>query len=236
MNFFYRYCKRKAKSIQCKLFRDQVLINRVKLLKQYDIQNLLDVGANTGQFAYYTRKAGYNEKIISFEPLSSAYSLLTKFAAKDPLWDAENMALGDVDDKLEINIAGNLQSSSFLKMMPAHLKSAPESAYCGKERVTVHKLDTVIDRYAGDLERTFLKIDAQGYEKKVLQGAAGSIHSLKGIQVELSTVELYRGESLFYEMINYIHGKGFTLCSVEPGFYDAKTGQLLQLDAIFYRT
>jgi FkbM family methyltransferase len=212
-----------------------LLNNRIKLLKNNDIQILLDVGGNTGQFAYYTRNAGYRNQIISFEPLSSAYSLLVAFAKNDPKWQTVNAAIGDMDGEIEINVSANLQSSSILDMMPDHVKSAPESAYTGKEKVKIHKLDTIIDQYSDNLDKTFLKIDTQGFEKNVLEGAERCLQSIKGLQLELSMVELYKGETLFNEMLNYIIKKGFTVYSLEPGFYDKKTGQLLQVDAIFYR-
>jgi len=36
-------------------------------------------------------------------------------------------------------------------------------------------------------------------------------------------------------MINLIEDQGFTIYSLEPGFYDKNTGQLLQVDGIFFR-
>ncbi len=235
MNLLLRKVLRKANSIRRNNFGGYLLNNRIKLLKHNNIQTLLDVGGNTGQFAYYTRKAGYKNRIISFEPLTEAYALLQNFAKSDPHWDTVNAAIGDTDGEIEINVSENLQSSSILDMMPDHVKSAPESAYKGKEKVKIHRLDTIIDKYTSDLETTFLKIDTQGFEKNVLEGAEKSLQSLKGLQLELSMVELYKGETLFNDMLNLIIGRGFTVYSLEPGFYDHDTGQLLQVDAIFYR-
>lgn len=235
MNLLLRKALRKANSIKRNNFGGYLLNNRIKLLKHHNIKILLDVGGNTGQFAYYTRKAGYQNKIISFEPLSEAYALLTSFAKNDSQWDTVNAAIGDEDGEIEINVSENLQSSSILDMMPEHVESAPESAYKGKETVAIHKLDSIIDKYSTNLEQTFLKIDTQGFEMNVLKGATNSLKSLKGLQLELSMVELYKGETLFNDMLNYIIEKGFTVYSLEPGFYDKTTGQLLQVDAIFYR-
>jgi len=193
------------------------------------------VGANTGQFAYYTRKLGYKNQIISFEPLSGAYGILDKFSINDPDWQINNYAVGDTNGTIDINISANSQSSSILEMMPEHVKSAPDSIYKGKETVEIIKLDTFFTKYECDLSKTFLKIDAQGFEKNVLKGAANSIENIKGIQLELSMIELYKGETLITEMVNIIKDLGFTIYSLEPGFYDKITGQLLQVDGIFYR-
>ena len=47
-------------------------------LVHHKIELLLDVGANTGQYARKVREKGYKNKIISFEPLPEAYEILLK--------------------------------------------------------------------------------------------------------------------------------------------------------------
>lgn len=227
---------RRTNSIRLNHSGNFLLKNRVKLLKHHNIKYLLDIGANTGQFAYYTRKAGYTNQIISFEPVSTVFSILEKFAENDPLWKTVNIAIGDKDGETEINISSNLFSNSILDILPAHVNSAPEAAYSGKEIVRINRLDTIIDQYTVDLDVTFLKTDAQGYEAKILKGAGRSLEKIKGLQLELSIIELYRDEILFDEMLGLLKNKGFALYSLEPGFYDLKTGRLLQVDAIFYRS
>lgn len=211
------------------------LKRRIKLLRYNKISTILDIGANTGQYAYYTRKAGYQNRIISFEPLSEAYHLLDSFAQRDPQWDVVKAAIGDKDGEIIMNISQNLQSSSILEIMDSHLDAAPESAYKGKEKVKIFKIDSIVNEYTDNLDTTFLKIDTQGYEKHVLSGAEETLKQIKGLRLELSFVELYQGETLFREMVNYVMDMGFTICSVEPGFNNTTTGQLLQTDVVFYR-
>ena len=78
-----------------------------------------------------------------------------------------------------------------------------------------------------------LKIDTQGYEKNVIDGATKSLGSIKVIQLEMSILPLYENEMLYVDMINYLDKKGFQLFSLENGFSDQHTGQLLQVDGIF---
>jgi len=235
MNIIVRKGLRRANSIRKKYFGGYLMQNRIKLLNHFNIKTILDVGANTGQFAYYTMKFGYRNTIISFEPLSSAFAILKEFSKNDSKWEVVNSAIGDIDGEIEINISENSQSSSILDMMPDHVKSAPDSAYTGKEKVKIQKIDTVISNYSDNPEDIFLKIDTQGFEKNVLDGAEKSLKKTKGLQLELSMVELYKGETLITEMLNIIKEKGFTIYSLEPGFYDKNTGQLLQVDGIFFR-
>ena len=105
---------------------------------------ILDVGANTGQFAKGLRTNGYHGHIISFEPLSEAHSMLASAAASDPLWDVvERCAVGASATWTAINIAGNSYSSSLLPMLDLHREAAPESAYQGTEPCHVITLELV---------------------------------------------------------------------------------------------
>jgi hypothetical protein len=72
-----------------------VFARRKKLFDSFGINVVLDVGANVGLYAKDLRGARYKGRIVSFEPLSSAYSHLLKNKKADASWEAFNMALGD---------------------------------------------------------------------------------------------------------------------------------------------
>lgn len=120
-------------------------------------------------------------------------------------------------------------------MLPSHLNAAPNSAYCGSEDIKVKKLDTILGNYADSNSTIFLKIDTQGYEKNVLEGAKNSLDKIIGIQVEMSLVELYQGEMLYYETINYLRERGFKLCLIENEFYNPSNNELLQINGVFFK-
>ena len=211
------------------------LARRMHLLARNRVDLVLDVGANAGQYGRGLRDAGYRGRIVSFEPLREAYAKLEREAKGDPFWETRNFALGDVDSSAEINISANSYSSSLLEMLPRHLQSAPVSRYTGRESIAVHKLDTVIDTISVGSEAIFLKVDTQGYEKRVLVGASLSLNRIVGAQLELSLVPLYQGDALLGEMLKLMEESGFVLMSLEPEFFDPDTGQLLQVDGVFFR-
>lgn len=205
-------------------------------LHKFEIDLVLDVGANTGQFTSEVRQSGYAGRIVSFEPLSQAHAVLQKTSEGDPLWDVyPRCALGDHDGEVEINIAGNSQSSSILPMLESHRSAAPESAYQGKEIVPIKKLDAVAEQYLKNANAVFLKIDTQGFEWQVLDGARDTLPQVKGILVELSLVPLYEGQHLWKEMIDRLEAAGFTLWAFKPVFSDQVSGRTLQVDGLFYR-
>jgi FkbM family methyltransferase len=207
----------------------------VRLFSHYNINLVFDVGANEGQYAKSLRQAGFKGRIVSFEPVSFVYKNLANSAKGDSLWQTCNIALGDFDGTGEINISGNSYSSSFLPIGQTHVQCAPESIYVSKERVIVKRIDSVIDDYCLPGETLFLKIDSQGYEKRIIDGAGLSLNRLKGVQMEVSLVPLYDGETLLTEMIDLMSDKSYVLIDIEPGFYNPHTGQLLQVDCIFFR-
>lgn len=208
---------------------------RSKLLRQYDIGIVFDVGANAGQYAEELRRHGYDQRIVSFEPLTEAYRTLEKRAARDPLWTTVNVALGEEAGKGTINVSGNSYSSSMLDMLPAHTRAAPESAYVGHQTVDITTIDDVFGHYSRSECKAFLKIDAQGFERQVLRGASASIARLAGVQLEMSLVMLYEGSMLLPEAMAAMGGAGFSLMSIELGVADDSTGQLLQCDGVFLR-
>ena len=214
--------------------RDPLAVRKL-FIESHGINVVYDVGANAGQFALQLRESGYQGRIISFEPLSSAFRKLAEAAQNDPNWQVHQCALGDKEATAEINVSENSWSSSLLDMLPAHIKSAPSSTYIGKEVVAIKTLDALFSSYCKLDSRVFLKIDTQGFTKKVLEGGQHSLETIRGLQVEMSLVPLYEGEPLIDEIVSFLQSKGFTLIFLMPGFIDNRTGQQLQVDGLFFR-
>ena len=209
---------------------------RKQLLAACDIDTVLDIGANRGQFARHLRKdLGYAGRILSFEPLSTAFEMLKRSAEHDPGWEVFNFALGDAEERREINIAANSDSSSLLDMLPEHLAAAPESRYEGREAVAVKRLDPLYEGLCRGAGRVYMKIDTQGFEDRVLRGAERSLAAIDTVQVEMSLVALYQGQPLFPDLYAYLAARGYSLFSIDPCFADKKTGRVLQVDGTFRR-
>ncbi len=214
-------------------------VSEAQLVRQlfvHQIDVVFDVGANVGQFARKLRDAGFPGRIVSFEPSTAAHSALSKHARHDANWIIPpRMALGDHDGTIILNLAGNSASSSVLPMLPSHVRAAPESRYIGSESADLRTLDSVAAEFATDTERIFLKLDVQGFEYKVLQGAERFLRRIAGIQLELSLVPLYDGEHLFHPMFHDFEARGYEMWHLFPGLVDLDTGRLLQLDAVLFR-
>jgi FkbM family methyltransferase len=197
---------------------------------------VFDIGANIGQYALMLRKCGYAGPIVSFEVQSEEYQKLTEVAARDPLWKvAPRCALGRSKGETEINVAGNSLSSSLLPMLESHLQAAPDSRYVAKDRVPIERLDALAATLLPANPRLFLKIDTQGYEEEVLIGAGSVLQQVCAMQVELSVTPLYEGAPSMRRLLELCEQLGFELHGLIPGFYEEKSGRLLQVDGLFVR-
>lgn len=199
------------------------------------IDTVVDVGANAGQFGQLLRELGYGGQIHSFEPLGAAWQALSVAAAGDSGWVvAPRGAIGRENGTISINVAANSASSSVLPMLDRHREAAPHSAYVGTEEVPISRLDDALADVPAT-RRLFVKIDTQGYEAAVLDGAPQTLARAIAVQIELSLVPLYQDAPLLRDMLALMDARGFDIWAMWPGFADPATGRLLQMDGIFVR-
>jgi FkbM family methyltransferase len=138
------------------------------MLRHHEVDVLLDVGANIGQFAKAIREAGFERRMVSFEPLKDAHAQLLAESRSDPEWlVADRVAIGAEEGEVVMNVAGNSFSSSVLDMLPAHENAAPGSVCVGTERAMLAPLDVAAQDHVRDGDTAFIKIDTQGFHEMV---------------------------------------------------------------------
>ncbi|MBY0382822.1 MAG: FkbM family methyltransferase [Xanthobacteraceae bacterium] len=206
-------------------------------LRASEVDWLLDVGANVGQFALDIPTHGYGGHIISFEPLRSAHDALQIAAKENPLWEiAPRCAIGAETGSAEINIARNSYSSSLRPMLDAHLAAAPQSGYIGSEMTPVQTLREFLDsRFEKTPPRFALKIDTQGYENEVLDGLGSYIDRCAAILLELPLVALYEGASDLPTVFSRLQKLGFECVGATSGHLHPRTGDAIEIDGLFVR-
>ena len=114
-------------------------------------------------------------------------------------------------------------------------ENAKQTEYISEEKVEIKVLDDIYDSICDSSDVVFLKLDTQGYEKNILNGAIESLKKIKGIQIELALKPTYVNAPNFKEIFSMVEKLGFELYSLEDGFEDLITGQLLEIDAVFFR-
>lgn len=206
------------------------------LLDSLGVDLVIDAGAHTGQYGRWLRELGYRGQILSIEPQAGANALLRRAARRDPRWRVlPPLALGDADGSADLTIAADSESSSLAAALPTLLDAAPGAAGRAVERVPLRRLDSLAPALIGRARAPFLKLDVQGYERRVLAGAAATLPLLRGLQLELSLTPLYAGEATLAEVAADLERAGFLLHGLTPGFTDPRDGRVLQVDALFAR-
>jgi len=205
-------------------------------IKANKINLVLDIGANSGQYAMSLRRFGYKNQIVSFEPLNKCYQELLSNSAKDKLWSVyEKCALGSANKEKKINISENLVSSSIKKIKKCHLNLEPKSRIIGKENINIKKLDSIGIIKKNKKKNILLKIDTQGYEYEVLRGSNLSLKYIKAIQIELSLKTLYDNQPNWLNLLKYLENKKFKVFGFLEGFKNKKTDELMQLDCMLFK-
>ena len=215
-------------------FMHAPIARRMALLKHYGVNTVFDVGANEGQYASELRRYGYNERIVSFEPLPAEYEVLRQRAAADPLWETVNTALGDEPGTADIHVGRFRQCSSLLEVVPDYALRDEASQQVATETIEVDTLDRAAARLLRPSDRLFVKADVQGFEQHVIKGASQTLPQIVGFQLELSFEPVYEGTPLFAEMVAYMRDKGFALRSIEP-VNCSPIGAFVQVDGLFFR-
>lgn len=183
-----------------------------------NIDCIIDVGANSGQFGSFIRKIGFDGYIASFEPVKSVYDKLEMMAKEDDKWLCYNLALGDKKEKKTLNVYESTIFSSFLEVNEYSKNIWQSLDNVVPEIVDVVRLDDIL---GGIADRTgcanfYLKMDTQGYDINVFRGAVESLERISSIQSELSLIPIYDDMLPAYEILKEFHQNGFFISGMYP--------------------
>lgn len=209
--------------------------DEINTLKRWNIDLILDVGANTGQTGLALRKAGFQGRIFSFEPLPECFEKLSGHAADDPLWEARNLALSNRGGTAEIGVSQNLVSSSLLQATDELIQTHEPVRYTHNETVKLARLDKIWPDIVPDGSNVHLKLDVQGSEAAVMQGARGVLLQISTVRMEVAVLEVYEGETILPDMIRKMTVLGFDVIGGWPAWRHPETNEVLHFDMLFRR-
>ena len=215
---------------------DVLASHLANVFKSLQIDCVLDVGANTGQYGRFLRKLGFTGYIVSFEPVRAVFGTLERTSSGDGKWLAYNLALGDQSGFREINVYDSTVFSSFLDINE-YSKSLWTSIDAARhEQVTVARLDEVLNdiETATGAKSFFLKMDTQGFDDKVFAGSAGVIGKIAALQSELSLLSTYDEMPHAYDVLNQFHRQGFLVSGMYPVNRDTSLA-VIEYDCVLVR-
>jgi len=208
--------------------------NKFKWIKELDIRTVVDIGANTGQFAVEIHDMLPEAAIYSFEPLRECYDLLLNNMKHVPKFRAFNFALGSEVAEVLMHRSEFTPSSSILEMSELCKRAFPFTSNEVLEKIVVRPLDDVAQEL--DLARNILiKIDVQGFEPRVLAGGPRVVRMAKLLIVETSFERLYEGQLLFDTIYETLKEMGFLYHGNLSQLLNPTDGNILQADSIFIK-
>jgi FkbM family methyltransferase len=201
-----------------------------ELLNKLRINCVIDVGANIGAYAESIRSIGYKGHILSFEPHPHIFATLQKNCQHDPLWRAYGFALGRAESSATLNLNSSSELSSFL-VPKENIPKTVESC-----EVKISTLDSVLDEILALVPepRIFLKMDTQGYDMEVVQGASKTLDKVLCLQSEIAVLANYNNMPSYLDALKYYESLGFQLLHLFPA-NRLPQGMVVEYDCLMVR-
>ena len=195
-------------------------------------RTVIDIGANVGQFALAAREYSPQSRIHSFEPLPGPAATHAALFRDDPQVTLHRCAIGPAQGEATMHVSKREDSSSLLAISDQQDALFPGTAESHQTTVTVRRLLDCIAKQ--DIQApALLKIDVQGFEGEVLKGCEEALPLIDAIYCECSFLELYSGQSLASDVIEFLHQRGFRLAGLYNPTY--RDGLCIQADLHFLK-
>ncbi len=206
------------------------------VLQRRQINVVLDVGANRGQFATTLRALGYTGRIVSFEPVAEFCRRLEERASLDPDWKVIRCAVGAEPGVRTIHVAGRLTSLLPASEFGVEWKKKLEQPT--GEEVLVRRLDEVLPEAVDGVAdpRVFLKMDTQGFDLEVFRSAGGRVDQILGLQSEVPCLPLYDDMPGFADLVGAYEEAGFAISGLFPVTRHVRSMRLIELDLVMVRS
>lgn len=195
-----------------------------RLFERTQVEIVLDVGANAGQYGdFLRRQVGYKGYIVSFEPIPNLAEDVARKCSADAKWTVFPWAMGSADKEEVLNVAHADQFSSFLDADNSLIPKYEGMNTTHRQlRVPVKRLDQVFSSVCRDISpaRVYLKMDTQGYDLEVLKGASGILDKVVGLQSEVSLLPIYVGMPDYLTSLRTLTEAGFDISGMFPVNHD----------------
>lgn len=203
---------------------------------------LVDVGARGGIHRKWNLLSE-SIKVLGFEPDPEECIRLNEKSKKNHT--CLPIALHNRSGTIEMNITKNpVNSSIYLPNFPLwnRFPNLHELEVIKSVQVDCDTLDNVLK--SNDIQDVdFLKIDTQGSELQILEGAREALKSsIFGVDVEVEFSPIYKDQPLFPEVDKYLRDLGFVLFDMDLARLKRKKcgkiyskGQVLWAHAVYFR-
>lgn len=191
-----------------------------------------DIGAATGIVSSCLAKLPNVVSVQAFEPIPEVYENLVEKMRSLPKVHCHNVALGNTEGSSTMYISNKTDCSSLLPMAKLHKEQLPVNVDITHQiQVLQVRLDDYVQQHQLPSPH-LVKIDVQGYEQKIIEGAIKTICQAKYCVLEMSFQPLYENSPLFDDIYRLMREIGFKLVGLTSPL-TGKSGLQLQVDGIF---
>lgn len=211
----------------------EVVTNLKKIVPELD--NIIDVGSNSGQFSKVATYIYPKAQIDAFEPLPNLYPKIEKLFAPNKNITTHNLALGNEVGSIKFNKNKYGHISSILEISEENIHYPKQENDLIQIDVAIKTLDHIFASPSSkNLGKTLLKLDVQGYELEVLKGGTETLKKVDYIIIEANLEKLYKNQPTFTEMNTFLMSKGYEL----HGMLDFNLGsgnKYIEVDLLYKR-
>lgn len=178
---------------------------------------VLHIGAHEGQERDFYAKYCLG-KTVWVEAVPKIHGRLVANIAKYPNQLSFCACLSDVDDEVvTFRVASNKGQSSSMLEFSEHSKEHPDVRWVGSIQMkTIRGVKLMDDNGINIPFGTFLNLDVQGAEKKVLVGLGHLIERVSAIYCEFNEREMYKKCVLEPELDQFLSSFGFVVADRYP--------------------
>ncbi len=176
--------------------------------------SIIDVGTEMGTPAIWSRFPKAAQLLI--EPRKECLPTLEKHARESKARGIDVRiacaAAGDVEGTAEFHVAAKGESSSLLG--PAD-QTTPTETF----QVPIRTIDNLLKEHPLPTP-IFFKVDAEGYDLKVLQGAVETLPKCSLVMIEGTPRERQEGACRMSDLVNFMESRGWVLFDIIAPHHD----------------
>jgi FkbM family methyltransferase len=195
-----------------------------------------DVGANVGQTSLRIHREFPAARVIAFEPTPAVFVELKRNVARFPAIKAHNLAIGAEAGVADLFVYAYSQTNSLVSNALHAVRFNPSSE---KIQCPVTTLDEFCAAH-GIAHVAVLKIDTEGYDLPILQGARGLISAgrIDFVYIEFNDIMPRSGASggALYPLSEFLQPFGFRFIASYTDYVYTEDELFVVCNALFMRT